>query len=479
MQKHNSLGIYISQDKATAVLISSDKPTQPLTAFTVTRDPQGQQSQSLGSSIMQELDRQNLTFQEASVAVDCALFTQHRFHSDLTDPKQIAQTVAFDAEEVTAADATEMAVTFNIISSDENGSDINIFAADRTQMTELLTDLQQAGIDPTSMEPDTACLAGFLADNITPREDILPIFAVFSQSSCFLVTPSATGGSSQVRSFLVGTTQDKNALLGRQVPLTIATRKIGQPINALFVSGVTEGIDCQKLGESLGLESRTFNLLESFTIQSQFQDESTGPLDIAIACQAALSEIKRNPKNDFRESFAPYQGKKLLMQKTLRVISVSVTVFALAIALYFQIQTFKVNRSAKQVRKKLYADYAAVMYGKQPSDTRSPIYVKLQSVHRQIKDKQAGIGVGDAKSVTARLTFLLEAINKTSRISELNIDKITITTSTISLVGDTDRRSTTRSLLTSIKNHKRLKVGPQNMSEASGRDKFSVTVELE
>ena len=50
------------------------------------------------------------------------MFMQHNVHSKFNDPKQIAATVRFDAEEALATDISDLAIAFKITSSNQAGS---------------------------------------------------------------------------------------------------------------------------------------------------------------------------------------------------------------------------------------------------------------------------------------------------------------------------------------------------------------------
>ena len=128
MESQNCLGIYISKDTATVVCLDSQgKNSNVLGCFSVSVEEQGQvNAQALASLIVQGCAERELKFSEVAVALDCAMFMQHNVRSEFSDPKQISATVRFDTEEALAMDITDVALAFEIASSDQAGSGLNV-----------------------------------------------------------------------------------------------------------------------------------------------------------------------------------------------------------------------------------------------------------------------------------------------------------------------------------------------------------------
>ncbi|RKY04177.1 MAG: hypothetical protein DRP66_12090, partial [Planctomycetota bacterium] len=145
MEQNNCLGIYLSKKRATAVLLSRrGSHPEVLRCFSVQDDAdldsndQSRQAPSPPAQVAQTLASERLQYGEVAVSLDCTLYTQHNLHSEFTDHKQIANTIIFDAEEALARDATDMALTFTIASTDATGSQTTVFAADRAVLYEML-----------------------------------------------------------------------------------------------------------------------------------------------------------------------------------------------------------------------------------------------------------------------------------------------------------------------------------------------------
>jgi len=185
VEQQNCLGIYLSEDNATVVLLSANATVED--CFSVSRDTDDEQRRSLASVVAQNVVARGRSFGNVAVAIDCALFTQHDLHSEFSDLKRITQTIRFDAEETLATDATDLAIAFNVTNTDQTGSDIAVFTANRQLLTEILADLQTGNLDPTAIEPDIVCLTRFFRHYLDFSENDKSILTIFSQRSCYII----------------------------------------------------------------------------------------------------------------------------------------------------------------------------------------------------------------------------------------------------------------------------------------------------
>ena len=203
---------------------------------------------------------------EVYVALDCALFMQHSVHSEFSEVKQITSTVRFDTEEALAADVSDIAIAFKVVSSDEAGSDLAVFTVKKKIISDVLIALQSNNIDPVSIEPDVSCLSRFLETNVGLPEGVNPFYGILSSGSGYFIIPNVSGsqkdkalGSSQMRTFIVGAAQNRNDLLCREVPVTIAMVQSEEPVNGLRVFDSNGSVDYPGVGERTGAEVRTMS----------------------------------------------------------------------------------------------------------------------------------------------------------------------------------------------------------------------------
>jgi hypothetical protein len=141
------LGIYLSKDTATVVCLGSQgRNRSVLGCFSVSAEEREKQNpQALARLIAEGCAERGLKFSEAAVALDCAMFMQHNVHSEFKDAKQIAATVRFDTEEAVSTDISDVAVAFEITSSDETGSELTVFTAERKMIPILSSEYFHAG----------------------------------------------------------------------------------------------------------------------------------------------------------------------------------------------------------------------------------------------------------------------------------------------------------------------------------------------
>ena len=482
MEQTNCVGLYLSRDSATAVVLSLKGSHPEISGcFTIAKAPANEedteQSPPLAAQVVQRLAAERLNYDEVTVSLDCALYTQHNMHSDFTDHKQIANTIAFDAEEALACDATDMAITFNITGTDENGANVSVFTSDRNSLDEILAELQDKSLDPATIEPDIVCLARYLQQYFTLPKESHPLFVVLSKESCYIIIPQHGHNAPLVRSFILGRSGDITSVLQREIPLTIASLNPTEPVNGILFAGETDDIDIKIIAERTGLDSQKIDLFRMADSTGSDPRDCQFQTAFAMAFGAALVELKRIKPCDFRQSFSPYQGKRLILQRSLRAISIFVTISMVALGIFFQSKVIKKKNYISQLDKNLRADYSAAMYGRKPAG-RAPIRSQLNSAYNKVKIIKDGKGFGDESSVTAKLTFILEAMNASPKNIDLKITTVSISSKSMRVTGDTNSRASTLALFNSFKKHEKLNKTLEDVSGDNNRDKFGITLEL-
>ncbi len=484
MQSQNYLGIYISKDTATVVCIDSQSKGENIIGrFSVSVTAQEQEQprmQTLASLIAQGCAERNLTFSDVAVALDCAMFMQHSIHSEFTDQKQIAVTIRFDTEEALATDITDMALAFEINSTDENGSNLNVYTAQRRILSEVLLSLQQYNLDPIAIEPDINCLSRFINHKtLTDESRQGTLFAMLSRRSGYLIIPPAPAGHSRIssigRTFLVGPKQNRTELLTREVLMSLALAQGEEPINKLRFFDSAGLVDKRTISERTGLETDDLDWIEPAPGNIQTSTNATDQVDLEIACGAALSLFEKEHGVNFRDDFSPFQGKKIKTQNSLKVAAISVTVLLIAVGLYFHTQLFNVNRDTKKIRSKFSQEYSAVALKKLPDNFPIKQAVRdLGSLKRRLEDERKGL-ITDETSILSKLTLVLSAFNKCAAQTDLNIKMLSITSQNITITGDTSGRNKSITFFDQLK-ESGLAVDRPNFNIKGGRDGFSITV---
>lgn len=479
MEQQNRLGIYISGNSATAIILSHHG-TRPsvLGCFTVSAETsEDEPPQSLGQLIAEGVASRGLKVDEVSAAIDCSSYTQHNLHSEFTDPKQIANTIRFDAEEALATDAANFAITSSITSTSDIGACVTTFTTDREALSAVLTDLQANRLDPIAIEPDAICIARSLHQSLSADEFESSIFAVFSNGSCYLIMPTNPPNAPIVRSFLVDPSLDRTGVLAREIPITMASLPADAPQKtALIIADGEEPIDCESLAEKLDLQVRKRNLLETVNINPSQLSEGTTDAAAAIAYSAALHEIDKSIRSDFRQDFMPYQGRKIIIQKTLRNICISISVILICLGMYFQIKLDGKKNDLAEITNIINTAYSDVMFG--TSYKGKEIVKKLDGVFRKLEREKKGVGFGDEKSATAKLSFVLEALNnKILKNINYEIDTITITAKQMTVIGSTASKAHTLKLFNAFDRHPKLKRAQHRTKLKGGRDTFTLMLE--
>jgi hypothetical protein len=484
VESQNYLGIYLSRDTATVVCLSLlGRIGKVLGSFSVSVEENEQANmQALAGLIAQGCAQRRWSYSEVSVALDCAIFMQHNVHSEFSDPKQIAATIRFDTEEALATDITNITLAFEITSAGQEGSELTVFTAQRKILSELLESLQAHNLDPVNIEPDVSCLSRFIYRKGPSAESQQPgtLFGILSRRNGYLIIPPASAGpesqkASTVRTFLVGPTKNRDELLSREVLVTTALVKSGEPINYLKVFDSAGTVNHQQLGEKLGIESDGIGLLDEAGAEKQIQDDSFETVDYAIAYGAALAHSEKGRPANFRDDFSPFQGKKLKMQQALKFAAISVTLLLIAVGLFFQAKLMGRNKDNRKLSAKFAENYSSVMLGQKPKDIKSAIK-KLGTEKRRLEQAKRGFfTIKGEQSISSKLTLVLTAFNKCAAQTNLNIKSITIAAQDIIVTGDTSSRNNTIKLSQTLRDNG-LDVLRQNVDTKGVRDDFSITV---
>ncbi len=484
MESGNHLGIYWRDDRATVVCLAPPgRARKVVDYFSICvegQSPQGQQA--LADKIVQTCRERKVKFTEAAVALDCASFMQHAVHSEFRDPKQIAATVRFDTEEALATDISEMAVAFRVLSNAEEGANLDVFTAQRAVLSDIILSLQSNGIDPVAVDPDVCCLARYLTEyapaSQTPEQTTL--HALLSDSRGYLVMLTGSRQPSVLRTFLIGSAQERTALLARETLVTTALAETGQRVSGLLVFDARGAVRTESLREGTGLSVGAYDLAALAGAKLGETSDSPNAVDFALACGAALSPAQKTNSVNLRNDHMPYLGRKRQVQNAVRWLSISMTALLLAAGVYVHRDLILVNKQRESLRDTLEVDYLPVMHEKKMPMPMSQAVEKLKQALRRVKAEKTGLG--DQTSVSAKLTQVLLGLNSCARQIDLNIESITITsalTSSIIITGNTSSRQNTTKVMQDALKKVGLEYGSMDVRTEGGRDAFSITLELE
>ena len=484
MEHQNLLGVYIKEKSAVAVLTDIHGHSKTAIAcFSVSLDDQKADNDvasaaSIGQLIAERVLERKISYANVSAAMDCSYYTQHKIHSKFTDHRQIAQTVKFDAEEVLASDILEKAIAFEINGTDAAGSDITIYSSQKKYFADILNYLQTNKIDPVSMEPDVCCLTKFLAVNFKrPKEQLSDsLIILLSGLRCYFVYFLDTKNNPVSRTFLTQADDDKTKLLQRQIPLTLASFSKELAASKVILFDTTNSVNIEKLNGLLGIKIEKLSIADF--LPSHFQAEGVDLLDVAIAAGAAISASGKPEGTDFRRDFSPYQGKRQTIERTLKFMSVIVSLLLLVVGIYFQIETIKKGRDASRAAEKLKNEVNLIMPKRQIGGTKESMANILKREIVKLSEQKSGKLMLESGSVEAKLNFVLEAVNSMPANIDLNIETIEISQNSMRLIGDTDSSQSTLRLFDAIKEHKELIIDERSSKTSSNRNDFRVTMRI-
>lgn len=484
MESHDHLGIYVRQDRATLVCLAGQgRDKKGLRCFSVSiEDQQEQTPQRLAERIAEACSSHGAKFGDAAVALDCAMFMQHSVHSEFSDARKIAATVRFDTEEALATDIADVAVAFRIISSDDSGSNLDVFTMPREVLSEILLALQGVGIDPVTVEPDISCLSRYLGACETRGEssEHSPLYGVLSDSRGYLLGFSKPPEVSTMRAFPIAAARNREQLLAREVLITKALAESMGPIDHLRVFDAQGQVRAEQLAQDVGLPVTACSLTELGKVQPDDTAECANAVDFALACGAAMA-LSANDRNfNFRTDHMPYEGRKLRMNFALKFLSIAATILLLAVGVYFQTHLLKVNQTRAALHSKLEPDYLAVMLGKtEMPDTVKKAVDDLKKDLKNLKIEKGIIEGAAQESLSGKLKLVLEALSNCAAKTDLRIDTITISTKNIHVNGSTSSRSNTINGVFDAMKKAGLKLQDNRITTEADRDNFDMTLEPE
>jgi hypothetical protein len=476
VQSGNQLGIYLRKDRATVVCLATQgRDRKLLDCFSVGIEGAEPGLQALCDRIARACSDRKVRFAEAAVALDCASFMQHSVHSEFSDPRKIAATVRYDTEEALATDVSDVAVTFRVASTDDEGARLDVFTARRAFLTDLIQSLQVNGIDPMAIDPDVYCLSRYLigcAEAQDATEDST-LYAALSDSRGYLVIVSGKRELATLRTFLIGPVQDRTSLLAREALVTAALAT-ADPVGRLCAADAGGEPAVQSLHEKTGIPAGLCDLPALAGVEPGDLSDCANAVEFALAYGAALGLAEKTNSVNLRNDHMPFLGKKMRVQKAVRFLSLSLTILLLAAGVFFHSQLLRENQHREALRAKLEPDYLAVIRGKEKIPPAMSDAVRdLERALRILRAEKTG--VGDQESVSARLTLVLQALNSCAKQTDLDIESITIAGNSIQVQGTTSNRRNTQLLFKAMEEGG-LALRTHSYDIQGQRDKFSLTL---
>ncbi|MFA6176054.1 MAG: hypothetical protein WC765_05700 [Phycisphaerae bacterium] len=479
MEQNKTLGIYITPSRATIVLIGrAGGKIEIAEQFSVAVAPVEGTPFSFAEAakgIAAGCTEKQLLFSDVAVALDCRLYRQQVLHSEFTEYRQISQTVKFDAEESLAVNAAETAVAFELASKGVSGSEVSVYAAGASVVSEIITTLAGSKLDPVSIEPDSICLRRILSHLPGYGQEIKTMLMAVSKEKCFIISPPPQVGNAQIRAFLTAESQNKTNLAAREIMFSTVSTIGGRDIQKTLIYDSTGKVNVAELGQSVSVAVEPFGT-EQIIVSAELPADTDG-LDIIIAAGAAAGLAGKCDKVDFRTDFMPYQGKRMILEKAVKTMSFCLLAVFIVLGVLLQIQYQKTSGVRNDLKKKFKAEYSIAMPGGRFVSGKDALG-KLKREINRIKDVKSGLlTAGGDDSVEAKLTFLFEAINSVPKNVDIEIDKIVVTTKTMNITGNTSPRGYLE-LFGAVDKHQKLIRGQSTYQSKDNRDQFRLTIDL-
>ncbi len=469
----NNLGIYLSNTKALAAVVSTGEHIEVVECFTVAMQAQAEQDcPSLAAQISAELASRQVEFESVSIAIDCTLYTQHDVHSRFNDYRQVEKTIRFDVEEVIGDDANKMAIAFSIVKTTDNGSIVTVFSSPRRQLSEILKDFQSHGLDPEVIEPDVVAFARTVCNQMKDDSEHSPLFAAFNDKICYNAVINSPHSTPVLRSFLYADGADKVSLLTAQLRLTLARESISVPVDTVCVFG--DDINRQQLAQNSGLLAPEPNLMlkEGSTI---FENASAADISKAIAAGSSIASAAKRVV-DFRLDFAPYQGKKRIAEISLRVLALAASILLVVFASVNTLNIIRIKQDTAKVVQRTQEEYESAMKGGRMPARGAALTLRGEAT--KLRRISSGEETGDDNTISSRMRYILEAINSTPQNINLNINSITVSGGLMRIDGSTNSRANTQQMLAAIDKHPKLKRSQESLQQSGAVDSFSINIEF-
>lgn len=485
-EEHNLLGIYISRQAATVVCLTPkhklidcfevDLPEQD----SEDENQQGDSFSRLAKLISGKISEKGLSYNHVAVGVDCSMYTQHNIRSEFTDYRQIASTVRFDTEGAIATDISDYALSFSKKElPDGSGSDLQVFTIKKEDLSGIIKALQKENMDPVAVEPDVMLVSEFIKEKIGSDTEKArnTLFAAVSKQQAYFISYDDKGEELLTRTILLGEGNDNTEQLSAQIPLTVARISEQTQVNSVKIIG--SDIDTAALSEKTGMNVEQLSLNEFISDQETEKAElCSDRASFLTACGAGLTNSRKGSGLNFRNDYMPYQGKRRQIERLTRISSVAATVIIIILGIYLTFDLVQKNRLVHQLEQKFAEDYTTVMMGEQIPDDPERAANELARELRRIRSVKSGqLSTTGEQSVSAKLTVLLRAFNKSAKATNVEIETINITSRSINIVGSTSSRASTLKLMESMKNT-RLEVTNSRLETRDNRDRFSISLEV-
>jgi hypothetical protein len=479
------IGIYINQASATVVSLNAHGRSINITnCFSVSieqpaeADSSSNPAEDLAEHIWQKASQKNLSFQDNEIflALDCSMFLQHLVRTEFTDPYQILTTIRSSTEEVFAGDLSDYAITYKIASKDPGGSNVTVYTVKRKIINDIISAFQKRNIDPVTIEPDIVCLSKFVSHSFPSRNDAANIFAFLSINSGFILAPSVNPDKASIlRTFFIHPNQNRTSLLKNHLTLTLALLNQNIQGASFKILDSTDSVNPQSLNAILPAEIIDLNSYADPAALADCKDK----VDFTVAYGAALGFLEKSQAVDFRKFVNPFQGQKIRLQKTLKIVCICAVICLVALGIFFQQRLYAENKPRKLLHANFESDFLYIIPASKemPMPFSEAVRKLERERNRLINLHQGRFDESGQNSVPSKLTLLLKAFNQDPKSTGIAVDSISITAKTITLSASTTSKQNTLKLRDAVLKNNLVIKQENDLGFKDGRNLFKLTLE--
>ena len=448
MDAKYNIGIYIKENLATIIALNCQgRERKVIDCFSVGLEqadtPDSEKSSRLVGRLLKMCSERKISFSdtEINIAIDCSMYMQHSIKSAFSDAKQIEKTIRFDTEEAFANDISGFALAYTITSKDGKGSNVSVFTAEKKLLNDILTALQNHNIDPVTIQPDVICLSRFVFAEFPSARNTLNIFAVLSADAGYLLTSSTSPDKTSIaRTFFISPGQDRSSLVKNQITMTSALLNDNLSAASVKIFDTNDSIDPAHISSKWAAES--VDLRSFFDFEQIPQPNRPDPVAFAICYGAAIPAAEKADTVDFRKDFNIYQGKKIRILKTAKIISICASIFFLALGIFYQQKLISANSPRKQDRAQFDQYYLEIVTEADEVPKKLTEAIRKLKVERSRLQNynQGRLDEQGTKTIPAKLTLLLKAFNQCANETALQVDSINVTSKNIIVNGSTSSK---------------------------------------
>lgn len=424
LAKDYCLGIHYPGAGITAVLLRKDRHHAQRTAVyrvSCSKDNRQEELAGLMELLNEQLKADSRTKPPSALALGGSFYQSQFHHSEFSDARQIRQTLRFDVEEDFAANAENLALSFQYVPCPGPGADLIVHTLDREKIQELLPHFDRAGLDALRAEPDIAAWEHYLKDHPDLPGDEPLLAVAWTAGVLYTLVLDQDRQTVLARTYLCSTSAYAHEILAQELKrslLQLPDNK--QPRRLLYHSGSFTRDQINQL-------QRQFNL--------NFQPLEEPDAAVAFAAGAALSYFNSKSNADFRTDGLPPRTLVVAQHRALYGLSGAVCALFLALIIVFHAYTGHYLQESADAQQRLEQAYCDTNVGQKPprgTNVVRRLRTQLNRLRSESRSRTSRMLPGSASHT---LTLILQALDTLPFDFDLQFKSLTISEDTATIRG--------------------------------------------